>query len=234
MIREKVIDPETGEKLEVDLTRALVKDLQALNEQMCSHPETKLCRSTMSDGREEIRKQCLECGELIGTAIAKKDAPQLLKPVDAGFRDERRKVKADERAKIYCKHARLQKDEQDRFSEKYNAHLKSSLWRAKRNKILNRAGGLCEGCREQAATQVHHLTYENLGNEFLFELVAICDGCHTRYHKKDLVNLEKCSACRWGPPGEKNGLEWCSVLEMPVDQAQQGDDPCSRVKEPLK
>jgi 5-methylcytosine-specific restriction endonuclease McrA len=29
---------------------------------------------------------------------------------------------------------------------------------------------------------VHHLTYQNAGNEFLWELVAICRECHARYH----------------------------------------------------
>lgn len=43
---------------------------------------------------------------------------------------------------------------------------------------------LCEGCGKARATQVHHKTYRNLGDEFLFELVALCDACHKRLRAK--------------------------------------------------
>jgi 5-methylcytosine-specific restriction endonuclease McrA len=51
-----------------------------------------------------------------------------------------------------------------------------------RNRVIKRDGGLCRGCSEAPATQVHHLTYEHIGNEFDWELVAICRRCHQRYH----------------------------------------------------
>ena len=66
--------------------------------------------------------------------------------------------------------------------ELYGAYLKSAEWAARREKVMQRAGGFCEGCRGQAATEVHHLTYEHVTQEFLFELVAICGDCHARYH----------------------------------------------------
>lgn len=50
--------------------------------------------------------------------------------------------------------------------------------------MLTRDNYLCQGCRVRRATQVHHLTYDHVGNEFLFELVAICETCHTRLHDK--------------------------------------------------
>lgn len=52
---------------------------------------------------------------------------------------------------------------------------------AKRARVLLRAGRKCEGCGEEA-TQVHHLTYEHVFEEFLFELIAVCRGCHERLH----------------------------------------------------
>lgn len=64
----------------------------------------------------------------------------------------------------------------------YAEYLKSTEWAARRDKVMARSGGVCEGCREQAATEVHHLTYEHVTQEFLFELVAICGDCHARFH----------------------------------------------------
>jgi 5-methylcytosine-specific restriction endonuclease McrA len=37
--------------------------------------------------------------------------------------------------------------------------------------------------RLKRATQVHHTTYKHVGNEFLWELRAICDECHDRFHE---------------------------------------------------
>lgn len=65
---------------------------------------------------------------------------------------------------------------------RYSAYLLTPGLRARRAKVLHRAGGKCEGCLERPATQVHHLTYEHVGDELLFELVAICDVCHSKIH----------------------------------------------------
>jgi 5-methylcytosine-specific restriction endonuclease McrA len=66
----------------------------------------------------------------------------------------------------------------------YEEYLAGPVWRKKREKILGRSGGICEGCREKTATQVHHLSYEHVGDEFLFELVAVCDDCHNKLHNQ--------------------------------------------------
>jgi hypothetical protein len=36
---------------------------------------------------------------------------------------------------------------------------------------------------------VHHVTYKNMGNEFLWELRAICAVCHERVH--DISEADK-------------------------------------------
>jgi 5-methylcytosine-specific restriction endonuclease McrA len=64
----------------------------------------------------------------------------------------------------------------------YMAYLQSREWRERRRLVLQRARGFCERCRKAQATQVHHLTYEHVGNEFLKELVAVCCRCHKRFH----------------------------------------------------
>jgi hypothetical protein len=64
----------------------------------------------------------------------------------------------------------------------YNTYLLSPEWQRLREQILHRANGRCEGCGQRKAVQVHHLTYEHVGQEFLWELRAVCNECHDRLH----------------------------------------------------
>lgn len=64
----------------------------------------------------------------------------------------------------------------------YESYLKSQEWADRRSKVMERAGHRCEGCRNALATEVHHLSYEHVTQEFLFELVAMCGDCHARWH----------------------------------------------------
>jgi 5-methylcytosine-specific restriction endonuclease McrA len=68
------------------------------------------------------------------------------------------------------------------FWEWYSEYLNSAEWQLVRAKVMARCRGFCEGCGEARATQVHHLTYAHVGEEFLFELVGLCDACHDRIH----------------------------------------------------
>jgi 5-methylcytosine-specific restriction endonuclease McrA len=67
----------------------------------------------------------------------------------------------------------------------YKDYLKSDKWKFIRRKVLTRANYTCEGCFDARATEVHHLHYKHVYNEFLWELVAICSDCHRRYHEKE-------------------------------------------------
>ena len=63
------------------------------------------------------------------------------------------------------------------YREKY---LELPAWKQVRQKVLERDSYLCI-CGERA-TYVHHKTYENLGQELLSDLVALCKNCHDGYH----------------------------------------------------
>jgi hypothetical protein len=68
------------------------------------------------------------------------------------------------------------------WRDEYAAYLDSPEWQAKRKRAMARARGQCEGCQAARAVEVHHLTYDHVGNEFLWELVAVCADCHQRVH----------------------------------------------------
>jgi 5-methylcytosine-specific restriction endonuclease McrA len=66
--------------------------------------------------------------------------------------------------------------------DEYQAHLGSIKWRGITEKIHTRAHGVCERCFVNPSTHIHHLTYENLGNERWHELMALCVECHQFVH----------------------------------------------------
>lgn len=72
--------------------------------------------------------------------------------------------------------------------KEYNKYLESDGWKKKRKEVLERDGNLCI-CGEQAM-DIHHKTYNNVRNEHLSDLVALCKNCHEGYHGRLLVKSE--------------------------------------------
>lgn len=60
----------------------------------------------------------------------------------------------------------------------YQAYLASREWSLLRERVRERSGNRCEHCCHARQQSVHHLTYKNLGNEDLHELLAVCEPCH--------------------------------------------------------
>ena len=68
--------------------------------------------------------------------------------------------------------------------EFYNEYIKSDKWKAIRLKVLKRDNNICQACLEAPAQDVHHLTYNNIGDELMYELLSVCRDCHfNRIHK---------------------------------------------------
>ena len=62
--------------------------------------------------------------------------------------------------------------------------MKSDKWKAIRLKVLKRDNNVCQACLEAPAQDVHHLTYCNIGDELMYELISVCRDCHfNRIHK---------------------------------------------------
>ncbi len=75
-------------------------------------------------------------------------------------------------------HARAEADRR----AAYRAYLQSETWQEKRELVLARDHGWCQGCFKRPATEVHHLTYKRFGRELVFDLVSVCDACHNQIH----------------------------------------------------
>lgn len=65
----------------------------------------------------------------------------------------------------------------------YKRYLKSKHWRGIKEKIYQKYKK-CQKCGKRYDLQVHHTTYENLGNEKLQDLLLLCRRCHYKtYHR---------------------------------------------------
>lgn len=64
----------------------------------------------------------------------------------------------------------------------YQEYIKSKLWAKKREAARKRAGFKCELCYKPKNLNVHHKTYEHLGDERPNELICLCRGCHKKFH----------------------------------------------------
>ncbi|MGV3729145.1 MAG: HNH endonuclease [Sphingopyxis sp.] len=190
-------DPETGELLPVEKNMEYHNLMSAFYGRECKHPELEPMKVMIADGRIQIMKACVNCGERVGTAMSQKDRAwvdslmSLPEELVEGYRSRR----ARERHDILLSLARKQFAARGRFTKAYRDYLGSAEWQDRRNKVLRRCNGICEGCGEQRATEVHHLSYRHFMEEFLFELVGLCHDCHERWHgeaqEEDEENLEE-------------------------------------------
>jgi len=133
----------------------------------------------------QVRRQCVRCGRAVGNAIKHSDVPggvDSLPRFDFGLRD-RWDAMRQESMRAQRSEVIEQRQEQAAVRrEWYAQYLQSEQWREKREAVLNRARHTCEGCGAAKATEVHHLTYDNVGDELLWQLVAVCRACHEKAH----------------------------------------------------
>lgn len=64
----------------------------------------------------------------------------------------------------------------------YYKYIRSPAWRKKRAEVILRSKGRCERCGKWPVVNVHHLSYANLGNEPLSDLLGVCVKCHMEFH----------------------------------------------------
>jgi 5-methylcytosine-specific restriction endonuclease McrA len=151
----------------------------------CKHADKRLRRRDDKNGIPWLFYQCQDCGQKIGNRVSSKSlSPSELASLLA-FDEEFERHTWVEYNKRYTAAREAEREKlRENWNQSYNEYLRSPEWAARRELVLKRENHLCEGCRTARATQAHHTTYQNIGDEFLFELVALCRPCHERYHQK--------------------------------------------------
>ncbi len=151
----------------------------------CEHSNRVYCQRTFTNGSIHVGTTCLNCGDF--RAVKKDSIPQLernnLRDYDPAIKDAYHMRQRDQ----YRLQAQLTQQEiLTENRQTMNGYYDSDQWKQKRKfrlQINDRIHfGLCEVCSKNRATDIHHITYARFGNEWLFDLAAICHGCHESLH----------------------------------------------------
>ena len=70
------------------------------------------------------------------------------------------------------------------FKTKKIEYMKGPKWRAKRKEVLERDCYCCQTCGANYSLNIHHISYKNMGDEPLEDLVTLCQDCHTSLHRQ--------------------------------------------------
>jgi len=163
----------------------------------CNHASQELRFLKQSNGNILYKNQCLRCGQTFPniphdklTDAQKQAAKATDDTIRQRFEKENEHVFNDAFTKAKAERKAVRR-------RKYNRYLESDEWKQKRDKVLKRANGICEGCLENPAKHVHHLHYGSIFDELLFDLVAICESCHAKIHPEldDLFESERFTRC---------------------------------------
>ncbi len=71
----------------------------------------------------------------------------------------------------------------ERIRAAYERYLRSDDWKVKRERALDRAERRCQICYSPEGLEVHHRTYERLGQERDMDLTVLCGSCHGSFHE---------------------------------------------------
>ena len=147
----------------------------------CPHGRTAQRYVEDRGGRRRYRLQCLDCGgcatgakSFLSRLEINRDEP--LTPWDETIRERH----------FEAERARYQAGmdaERDLWRAYYEWYLSTPRWASLREVVMARARGRCERCG-QAAEDVHHFTYRNLGAESPDELAALCRFHHREQHAR--------------------------------------------------
>lgn len=130
------------------------------------------------------KKQCRKCGQGVGgnvpmAGVSEVWDDELEQRVGAEYERACRAYRAE--LDLYLQQTRGKRS-RDWWAE-YNRYLRSAVWQAKRELVMERAGGLCECCLQRQAHHVHHLKYpDTFGMEPAWDLRAVCVSCHETFH----------------------------------------------------
>lgn len=186
-------DPETREYLPIEHDQSWFDAMHAFHEAACKHDRFEPRKVRIADGRPQVYKCCIDCGERSGTAMSQKDKAWLesLEWLPDSLVESYHSRREREKHGVLLELARSQYAERGRFTEAYRNYLASPEWQSLRDKVMKRCNRVCEGCGSRPATDVHHLTYRHFMEEFLFELAGLCKPCHDRWHAHDKDAADK-------------------------------------------
>lgn len=147
----------------------------------CDHPRKGPRKLIQRDGKPYFKIQCPDCGAALSTQLSHslvpdiENCPMWNEELSRQHQTRWSRAYDEEKQRAIAERKAL-------WSKTYDEYLQTPEWRERSKLVKERAGGLCEGCRKRNAIDAHHLHYDNVGHEFLFDLVAVCRECHDALH----------------------------------------------------
>lgn len=159
-------------------------------EDCCRNPRERYVDDFHNGIPKFVRVQCDNCGGCLEITKPLKRS-EYGKKTRGEFSKERYnewKINKQTEKKDIIEFIQFTKESNHSFYQ-YNIYLRSEHWRTLRLLALERDKWVCQFCKAEPATEVHHLTYNNLGSESLSELISYCRVCHGKVHdKKDYLH----------------------------------------------
>lgn len=154
-------------------------------EDCCRRPSERYVNDFHNGIAKFIRVQCDNCGGCLNMTKSLKRAEYGNKTKGEFSKEcflQWKNEKQSEGNELYhfSKHLKFVKSN----FFKHRTHLQSVYWKNIRLLALERDKYTCQICKLEPAKDVHHLTYKNLGNELLEELISYCRACHKKVHEK--------------------------------------------------
>ena len=131
----------------------------------------------------------------------------------------------------------------------YHEYLASERWRQRRNRALRLALYRCATCGARRGLEVHHTTYERLGDELDADLQVLCRGCHLGWHRQQIAGRLHLRIVRLvinEMPGATTtdlmepAKTFCAKQKLPYDTARLGrafdlvQEPSRRTRPPRR
>ena len=144
--------------------------------EFCSNHQPQFVRSITEGGRTQLRKQCLNCGEVEDRIFKFSECADMEKiPIlDIALREQLYMRRSEQRQLEYA-------IERENRKQQYANYLKSYEWKRKHDFIMNKYGFICILCF-RPAVNVHHLTYDRIYLEDERDLIPLCKSCHEFVH----------------------------------------------------
>lgn len=137
----------------------------------CHHPSPEP-RRKIKEGNHQpyYRIQCGACGAPLSSQLSYSVVEDFQKSI--GAIQDWNYQRENEWLVRRLHFGRLLRDDQnlkrhEHWWKEYEIYLGSFEWKVRRDAILRRCSHVCEECGNNPATQVHHLTYERVGEELV-------------------------------------------------------------------
>lgn len=154
-------------------------------ENNCNNHNYEIVKKLKINNTYYLVKQCMTCGEANNSHLKF----SLVENHDnlKWYSETLNKKYYENKRNYYLINREKEKQE---WLKNYAIYLSSIEWKQKRLKVLERDRFICQGCLNNKANEVHHLTYKHVYNEFLFELISLCKPCHDKLTNLDNQNNE--------------------------------------------